>query len=245
MAWREYFIYGVNISLQAGNGTVFTRASIRIDSDADFEFQKTTYQANSGNIRIRYQDDSTGRYLTKISSDLRLIGSNFIGTPFIWSRPYVILAGTTLTVEAADASGKANLLRLVFHGGKIRPGNPPWERRFRALMPFVYNDSVSISANGTAPLRIEIDNDAHFLVQKLTGFKHKDCTISIREGSRDRDWQNQAIYFDCVFGNGQFPNVLYANRFIYRGSVITMDVNDISGQDNYVEVNLIGVKLYE
>ena len=246
MAWREFFVYGLTASLQAGNGTVFSRSSIRIDSDADFEFQKTVYHATSGNIKLKYQDDSSGRYLIKTASDMRIIAGNFVGTPFIWPRPYIILAGTTFTVEAADASTVANVLRLAFLGGKIRPGTPPWEKRFRGLVPFVYNTGlIDVAANGSMNLRIEVDNDAHFLVQKLTGFKVGSCTVSIREGSRDRDWQNQAVHFDCLFGNGQLPNVMYANRFVYRGSVVTIDVNDLSGLANQVELSFVGVKLYE
>lgn len=244
--WKEFFAYGLLRTLAAGTGAVYTDNPIRIDSDADFEFQKTCYHATNGNIRVRYRDDSSGRYLIKTSANLRTIGGNFAGTPFIWPRPYVISAGTTLTIELADNSGIPNTLRLAFHGAKIRPGTAPWERRFRGLVPFVYSTGADIiPANAAITLRIEVDNDAHFLVQKLTGFKSGSCTVSFREGARDRDWQNQAVHFDALIGNGQFPNVMFANRFIYRGSVITIDAQDLSGFNNDIEINLVGVKLYE
>ena len=258
MSWREFFIYGINfLNLPAGTGALFTPGMLRFDADADFDFQKTVFFATSGNIRIRLQDDTVGRYLIKNSANLRDIGGGFIGTPFIWPRPYSILAGTTMTVEVADASGAVNNLRLAFHGAKIRPGDPPWGhfdpstnkiiwRRYRAVVPFVYNSGVvNFAANASTTIQIAVDNDAHFLVQKITGFTLGGCLLEFREAAKDIGWQNTGIYPTSILGNGQFPNVLFSNRFILRGSVVSLNVQDLSAAANQVEVNLIGVKLYE
>lgn len=258
MAWKEYFVYGINFtSLNAGSGVVYTSDVLRVDSDSDFELQKMTYWATNGNIRLRIRDDSSGRYIIKNSVDLRNIASNFIGVPFIFPRPYQFLAGSTVTVEVSDASGLANSLRLYFQGAKIRPGDPPWGifdsvqrkliwKKYKSLMPFVYGTELRpIAANSNTYTRIEVDNDAHFLVMKITGFSTGPCLIEFKEGARGRDWQNIPVHSSSFLGNGQFPNVLYSERFIYRGSVISINVQDLSGSSNNVEINLIGVKLYE
>jgi len=245
MAWREYFAFGSFRILTAGAGAVFEDLAVRIDSDADFEWQRTTYNATSPLIYLRFRDESMGRYLNKLNSDIQAVGSNFAGTPFILPRPYVIQAGTNFTTEAADYSGFANTLRFTMQGAKIRQGKAPWDRRFRALVPFIYPVRQLVGAGLTASLRIEIDNDAHFLVQKISGTRTGACLINFKEGSRDRDWFNQDLEFDTVIGNGQFPNVLFASRFIYRGSVIAINLQDLTGAPNTVEIDLIGVKLYE
>ncbi len=246
MSYREYFVYGLTTTLVAGSGVSFTESNIRIDSDADFELHKLCYNATNGNVRVRMRDSSLGRYFIRDSSDLRAIASNFIGTPFITPRPVPILAGTNYIVELSDASGVANTVRFAFHGAKIRPGVSPWERKYRAVFPFPYGTQLQpVAASSTVSLRIEVDNDAHFLVDKITGHSQGSCTITIRESSRDRDWSNAALHFDTIVGNGQFPNILYANRFVARGSVISIQVQDLSAVANQIEVILWGRKLFE
>ena len=158
----------------------------------------------------------------------------------------MLTAGSNLLVESSDRSGNPNTLNWCFAGAKIRAGEAPWKRRFRAVRPFTYSTvETSIGANGSSSLRIEVDNDSHFLVQKITGTREGRCTVEFKEGARDRDWQNTPLAFDAIVGNGQFPNVLFANRLVYRGSVIIAQVADLSGASNLVEICLHGVKMYE
>jgi hypothetical protein len=254
--WKEYFVYGTSKTLSAGNGTAFETMNIRIDSDADFEFNKTTYVATNDRIKVKYKDDSYGRYLTKGLPDIKtLAGRNTLAMglsnsflPFVWPRPYIISAGTNFVVEASDFSGASNTLRIAFHGGKLRSGVAPWTRRFRAAVPFVYSftdGAVTVSANSTANPRIEIDIDSHFVVQKITGIRTGEALVLINEGARGREWMNTQVHIDNIIGNGAFPNILTANRFIIRGSVVSFNIQDLSGADNSIEINLIGVKLYE
>ncbi|HDK42887.1 MAG TPA: hypothetical protein ENG87_05890 [Candidatus Pacearchaeota archaeon] len=254
--WKEYFIYGISKTLTAGTGTSFESNNMRIDSDADFEFNKSTYVATNDRIKLKYKDDSIGRYLTKGQPDIKAIaGRNILPMglsnsfiPFIWPRPYIISAGTNFVVETADYSNAANTLRLAFHGGKIRQGEAPWKKRFRAAVPFVYsftNGSQTVTANSTITPTIEVDIDAHFLVQKITGIRTGEALVLINEGARGREWSNVALHIDNFIGNGSFPNILMANRFILRGSVVSFNIQDISGASNVIDIDLIGVKLYE
>lgn len=243
--WREFFAYGLNQSLSAGNGTIFQSTNLRLDSDSDFEAHKLVYNAKSANVRIRMRTDQ-GLYLTKQEVNLRNTAGNFAGTPFIFGRPHVFVAGSNLTVESADRSGASNTLRLSFLGAKIRQGTAPWDRRYRAVRPFTYStEEVRVGANQTSSLRIEVDTDSHFLVQKIAGTREGDCLIEFKEGGRDLDWQNTPLHFDTIVGNGQFPHVLFANRFVRRGLVLIVQIQDLSGISNLVEVALHGVKMYE
>jgi len=262
MAWEEYYVYNTTFTdLEGGSGTVFTENEIRIDTDADFKFIKTIHQPVTARARIRYRDDTTGRFLMKGSQDLRTISSHSLYNvspgsplppgfvPFIWPRPYIIPAATTFTVGAADFSGLTATLRMTFHGTKVRQGQAPWERKYRAMVPFVYPLSnagtVDIPASGTTTAAIPTDNDAHFVVYKIVGARDGACTLTIKDGARDRQWMNEAIHFDNFVGNGGFPNILPAPRFIPRGTVMSVNLTDLSGAANTVEINLVGIKLFE
>jgi hypothetical protein len=264
--WKEFFAYDVTFTnLPAGTGVAFTDAALRIDTDSDFEFLKSIYQPTSARVRVKYRDDTNTRFLQKAAQDIRTIGGTSLYSmapgnptppgfvPFIWPRPYIIAGSTTLTVSAADFSGLISTFRLTFHGAKIRPGKAPWDRKFKAVVPYVYPinptgavpGTVTVAANGVQPTAIPTDNDAHFLVYKVVGTRTGACTLTVKDGDRDREWMNQAVHFDNFVGNGHFPNILSTPRFVRRGSVIAITLTDLSGAANTVELNLVGVKLYE
>lgn len=260
--WREYYCYSALFTaLPGGTGVTFTDVEIRIDTDSDFEFVKTIFQPTTGRARVRYRDDTNGRFLQKGTQDIRTIGGTALYSmapgsptppgfiPFIWPMPYTIPAATTFTVSAADFSGLSYNFHVTFHGNKIRQGDSPWDKKWRAKIPYVYplsnTGTVAIGANGSASASIATDNDAHFLVQKITGTRTGACLVTIKDGARDRQWMDSPVNFDNLVGNGHFPNILPSPRFIARGSVIAYTFTDLSGLANQAEVNLEGVKLYE
>jgi hypothetical protein len=139
-------------------------------------------------------------------------------------------------------------MRLAFHGAKIRSGAAPWQRQFRAAVPFVYgftNGAATVAASGTSSQNIEVDIDSHFLVQKIVGIRDSAALVTIGENARGMNWMNTAIEFDNLVGNGAFPNILPAPRFIRRGSVVTVNLQNLSGLPNTINISLIGTKLYE
>ncbi len=262
MSWEEYYVYQTTFTnLAGGTGVQFTDSEIRIDTDANFKFMKTMHNPITARARVRYRDDTNGRFLMKGSQDLRTISGHAIFSmapgaptlpgfvPFIWPRPYIIPAATTFTVSASDFSGLTNDLRISFHGAKIRPGQSPFQRKYRAMVPYVYpistTGTVTIGANGSTTASIATDNDAHFVVYKLVGSRTGACTLTIKDGARDRQWMNNAVHFDNIVGNGHYPNIFPAPRFIPRGVVIAISLADLSGASNTVELNFVGVKLYE
>jgi len=250
--YEEYFVYATNASLSAGDGTVFEEFNVRIDSDSNFKFLSTLFVATSPQIYIKMQDDSIGRYLTKKGTDIQAIGGRSLtGTtenlflPFRWPKPYIIRAGTNLALQISDYSGSANTLRLAYHGSKIQPGVAPWDYKFRATMPMVYSVKKTLAANSSDTAVIDIDIDSHFLIKDIVGVRTGGALVTISEGARNRDWSNTSIHIDNIMGNGQFPNKLPSPRFIQKGSTIIFNLQDLSGFANTVEIDLVGVKLYE
>lgn len=261
--WEEYFVYSMaNIAVPLGNGTVFNplQAGFRLDTDADFKLWKLAYFATSGNIRVRIRDDTLGRYFSKSDMGLPSIAGNFIGTPFILPEPYRFAAGTPIAIEIADASGAANLLRLTLHGCKINPGIAPWEeaqgkmRRYRGIISNVYNTVpaiTTIAAGGTVTISIPVDNDAPFLVKKLTGINYGpvgSILVDVKNTSPDMghdNWSSAPIPFECLFGNGQFPNILYNYKYVGKLKVITINCQNTAVVAVNIEMNFAGIKLFE
>ena len=248
---EEYFAYIVNTTLPGASGTVFTDNTIRIDTDANFKLQAVTFVATSPNILMKLQDGITGRYLTKNAVDLNAVGGRSLvagtGTnsfmPFRWTKPYILRGGSNIICQLSDYSTASNTLYLAFHGSKQKPGVSPWEYKFRAALPMIYNFRKTIAANATGVGLIEIDLDSHFLVQSIVGFRTGAAYLTISDG-KDKSWCNTSIHIDNLIGNGAFPNRLITPRFLQKGSVLSVQVQDLSGSSNTVEIDVVWTKLY-
>jgi hypothetical protein len=258
-AWKEYYIYNIeNTSLAAGTGVTFTDTTIRTDTDADFELIRRSHVATNSRILVQFKDDAYGRLYQNSALDLRDISGAPVSDitvgsavqhkgilPFTLPRPILIRAATTYTASLSDASGLANSLRMSLHGAKIRPGKAPWNEPWRARPEFDYTTgAVTIAANQTSSVNISINIDAHFLIHKITSTRGGNALITVKDGATDRQWMNTAVHIDNFAGNGHFPNILPAPRFIYKGSVINVTIQDLSGASNTIRLNFHGEKLF-
>jgi hypothetical protein len=226
-------------------------------------------------FRLRYKDDASGRFLMKASEYSKTISGTAAAMtipngdmydncfmPFIWPRAYVIASSSTFTVEAADDSGVSNNVYMSFHGNKVRAGKAPWQRKnYRSFVPYVYPianissttsvpsnpvaGTIVVGANNTVSSPIATDSDADFLIFKIVGRRTGPALVTIKDGSTDRQWMDQAMHIDNLIGNAMFPNVLPSPRFVERGSVISTSIQDLSGATNTIEMQFIGVKLFE
>lgn len=264
--WGEFFLYNTTFSaLTANSPNGYTQNEIRIDSDADFSFIKTMYFPTNDNpdIYVKYKDDSSGRYLMKNGINLRTVGGrslaldnsgSFDHRAYIWPTPYNQRRASTFTVEAANSHPVlAPDVYLSFHGAKMRPGIAPWKRP-GTRMPYTYalqknlatlpDGVVRIAANQTISVGVSVDKDADFVCKAIMGSADGSCLVTIQEMGRDRQWMNTATHIRNVIGSGAFPNILAAPRFVPRGSVINFSIQDISGAQNDVEINMSGLKLF-
>ena len=257
--FKEYYINTIeNTALTAGTGAAFTDTTIRLDTDSDFELIKRTHIATDNRILARFKDDAYGRFFQNAALDIRSISGPPVANiaagdpnptrgilPFVLPRPVLIKAGTTYTAEFSDNSGLANSIRLALHGAKLRNGKAPWDEPWRARPAFDYTTGlVTIPANQTASSNITVNIDAHFLIHKITATRTGAALITVRDGASDRQWMNVPTHIDNFAGNSQFPNILAAPRFIYKGSAINITIQDLSGASNAVRINLHGEKLF-
>jgi len=264
--WKEYYVYSTLFTaLPVGTGLAYSDGEIRIDSDADFEFSKTMYFSSNdnANVYLKYRDDSTGRFLMKNAASARTIGGRALSVdnsgafdfrPFLWPLPYKIRRGTTFMVQAANSNAIiAPNVYLAFHGAKMRQGLAPWKQP-ALKMPYVYGltrsantlpeGTVQIPANGTITATISVDKDSSFVATKMTGSATGSCLVTIQEQGRDRQWMNTSTHIRNILGSGAEPNILPSPRFVEKGSVISISLQDLSGAVNNIEMNFIGFKMF-
>lgn len=262
--WEQYFVYGMSNTAIAALGAVID-TSIKLDGDYNFNLWKLCYQATSGNLLFMLKDD-TGEYFTNGLSTIRSLASNFIGTPFIFSEPKRFMAGTEVTMSAADLSGFANSLRLAMHGCKLKAGLAPWEsasgrmKYYEQIQPFDYvpeppaggslDRRFTVPASGTMSVNILIKNDGPFLVKKLMGSISVPgaLLVDIKEGGGaggggEDNWTSTSIPFELMFGNGQFPNYMYHYRYVDRLGVITVNLTNTQAVAVTGDVVFHGIKL--
>lgn len=259
MSWKEYYVYNFeNTALDAGTGIAFTDTVVRFDSDADFEAMKFHHIATDSRVYVRMADDAYGRQFQNTRIDLRALSgtilfttgvvdvgispNNFLGS--LIGTPMLVRAATTYTMQFSDFSNVANSIRLSMHGAKLRNGEAPWKKNWKAKVPFYYSGQATVGASSSASINISINIDSHFLVQRITGVRDGAATINIIDGATDRAWMDRPMHIDNLVGNSQFPNVLVAPRFVQRGAVINVQLQDLSAAENDIEVVLHGVKLF-
>ena len=257
--WKEFFVYNFqNTSLPAGTGNAFEDTVVLFDSDAAFEGMKLIHVATDSRIYMKMADDALGRQYQNQELDLRTVSGTRLFTsgvvdvgihpnnflPSILTVPMYIQAATSITTQFADFSGAANSIRLALHGAKIRAGVAPWNKKWNARIPFWYTNSVDLDANGSGSFVISTNMDSAFLVQKITGTRTGPATINIYDGSTGRSWMDRPMHIDNLVGNSQYPNVMTAPRFIPRGAVVNIQLTDLSGAANTIDLVFHGQKLF-
>jgi len=267
VVWGEYFCYSTQFTaLPVGTGIAYSVNEMRIDSDADFQFLKTSYFSTNDNVDalVKFKDDTMGRYLMKTGTLLRTVAGRNLNLdnsgspdfrPYIWPTGYIIRRATTFSVEIASTHAILTpTIYLTFHGFKMRTGIAPWKKPGTTKVPYVYTLTRSgatvpdgtyvVPANQTASISVSTDKDSNFVCKKITGSATGPCLITIQDMGRDRQWMNTGVHFNNIAGSGAFPNVLAAPRWIQRGSVMNITVQDLSGATNTIVFNLIGEKIF-
>jgi len=143
--WTEYYIYNANFSLAAGTGLLYVPVDVQMDSDADFQWIKTTFVATQPKVYIKMQDDTSGRQLMKNAVELAALAGQGVTVDayarakdfraFVLPALYTFRAKSSITVHAAN-DGVENSLRMCFHGQKVRAGLSPLLQPAVAKIPF-------------------------------------------------------------------------------------------------------------
>lgn len=258
--WKEYYIYNFeNTALSAGTGTVFVDSDIKLDLDADYELVKRSHVADDNRIMVSFKDDATGRNYNNIPLDIRTISGAPVGDitlppaidqigfqPYVLPLPVIYRAASNITAGFADYRNSGdNSIRMALHGSKLRCGLAPWNRQWKSRLYFDYALSVSIDASQTLATSISTNIDSHFMVKKITGIYDHDFLITVKDGATDRQWMDKATHCRNFIGSARLPNVLPAPRFVYRGSVIYVTMQNLTSSTVTIKIVFSGEKLFE
>lgn len=140
--------------------------------------------------------------------------------------------------------------------GTIQLGDKTYLEKF-----YIYTSIFTITANGFLQPRVVLQGDGGFLLKalavtySLTGSAPN--YFRLRLGNSDgSQWYSSAgvvaagagndrVHSTSMLGNGQFPFPLVPYILYLPNGAINLDVQDLSGQSNQVEMAFIGSKIYD
>lgn len=263
MAWKDYFIYSFNfLPLAAGVGdalaavSVFTDNLLRIHPQSDFQGLKSAYVSTDPRVYIQFFDQSTGRYFTQVPGvdaraflgTLLAIGPGANALQFRnFGQPVKLSGGAPFNCRASDFSGAPNTVRISIHGVKLRPGNPPWtdlKRNYYKDEYFVYPVQIALLANQTSQNAIAADLDADWFITRILCQRTDAALIKFTTGTSEYEWQDKPVHLDNFSGNIAGYNILPEPKMIQAGTVLSIELSDISGNPNVITLSIEGIKRY-
>ncbi len=262
------YIYNAIISVPAGNsasnmGTPSSPYALGIQP-ADFAIVKSSFYADNGtravNINMYRSEDglpsigigsssallqTTKGFLPQYAPLQSIAGSGAF--PYIWKPPEFIKANNIRTIALADRSGSATAYNvyLSFSGTQYIPASSalikgPWN----AIRPYpLCSDLITVGANAIVPFNLHVSNGdfvCRAILMKSTG----SCLVDISYNSimlTSGSLHSQNIGGETL--NGTMPLVLTAQMDILNNSDIQVNVTDMSGASNDVQITFIGFYL--
>lgn len=261
--FREYFIYNISKTLDGASGTAYTNIPLTIDKDHDFELKRKIHQATDDRINLKIFDEKKGRYIQKGTVDLRMESGKILTTgmmtntvgflPYNEPKPYKFERNSSLRIEASDASGSSNTLRMALHGDKLKEGETPFKYSPKSLQtPIIYETTLlTIAGNTTGQVVLHTDQDGDFLCTKLTGVivpasGTASGLVTIEDFGRtdERGWQKEPTHIFNLIGNAQFPNNFTSPRYVKRNSTLVVSYQNLTAISVTMLLQFHGMKVF-
>jgi len=110
--------------------------------------------------------------------------------------------------------------------------------------PFSIVFDVTLSANQEMLQQgVFIDSDGDFVLKGLVGTQTGNYQIRFRLPS-GRSWPSGYVRNGNLIGSAQFPVPVEPNAVFPAGSKIALDIKDLSGASNTIQIVLVGSKLF-
>lgn len=229
--------------------TVFTALQLQtltIPTYSDSFFVITKLVATStGTFTGRFYNGSTGRVLQDVAvNNVNLFGT--IQLPNILRDPIVLPPSSNLQLQLTDTSNSGNTIQISLVGYRWFDLSkyPILSKAGARLDWYMFSASAVITGNGQANLITRIDADADFLVRKIVGNRTGAYTLQISDSAAADSWQDQPVSDANQVGTAQYPYLLAKPRLIGRNSTISIQMNDLSGSTNTVQLIYEGAKVY-
>lgn len=219
---------------------------------------------STARVSMQISDGSTPRTLMNFSQLLTnmfgvLSNVNSPNKPYRLSEGIYVIEGGSLDIALTDTSGSSNSIYPVAHCArytsvKYDPKLAEIRKRLAdkqfISMPFWYTTDggpVAVTGSAAATAGISIASDHHFLLRKISATAtSRNFTINLTNlgtGKSLIDGTNQdnfQIPASLWLGDGNFPFVLPEPFLFEAGDKIRVDLTDLSGSTNTVDLCLHG-----
>lgn len=238
----QYFHYSTPLTTVAASG--FQVFNVPIYPDSYFVIKKLV-STQAGTFLARLVNGATGRYF----QNLAIGNANLFGTIQLPNRladPIVIPPSSNLQVEITDTSAAPNAIQAALVGFRVfNLQNPPTPTKAGALLSwYQYAVNVALAGNDIQVATIRIDADSDFLIRKIVSTQGGAYTLKISDSGAKDYWFDNEQTNGNVAGTAQYPNFLARPRMVVRNSTINVEVRDLSGAANAVQLVLEGAKVY-
>ena len=245
---RYDFLYSGTATLAAAVGAT-GEIDIKTQQDSVFVVQ-TLSAVYASPFHARFSDDGNGTAW----GNAQVQNYNLFGTVFrpnILIQPIMVFPTSKIVIELTNDLAVANAIEVVLGGYKIfQPANRPTSGR-RLDQWFQYSGTIALTALQADQFSIGINSDAPFEIQKMmAGYTGAptvalgDFNARMSDSGLGKAWSDRLVRRDNQFGTAEYPRILPFSKLVGANSTITVEVEDLSGLANTVEVVLEGVKRY-
>ena len=107
---------------------------------------------------------------------------------------------------------------------------------------FGYTLPVALGANERKDFQLLIDADSDFLVEKVYSFETGPFRLQVLDSTTSYQWFSDRIRMDNFFGDAEYPNELPTPIALRRGTTLNLDIEDLSGAPNTLELVFEGYR---
>lgn len=120
------------------------------------------------------------------------------------------------------------------------------ERQVQSIVPYhLCTERTTVAGSGTATLTVQVPGDADFECRYINASATSvNATIQITDGGTRMEMLNRAAFIALVTGTGSQPYVLPSPGYFVRNSSIQVDLADLSGTANVIQVVFCGFLVY-
>lgn len=244
------FRYSTAGTIPGGVGTGVLPLKITTHSDSYFVIQKLI-AVNAFEFTCQIQETGSGILL----SDSPIYNVNMWGTaqrPAILIDPLVLAPSSDIKFALVNQNAGANAVQLILEGYKHYDlKNPPVMKSQSLLKPFQgsikwfdYSADVSLAANAFTSIPIKIQSDSNFILRKYIGKSTGNFSLRLSDTASGSQWSDNLIQRDNFLGTAQYPAILHKSRWVRKNSTIQVELQDLSGAPNTIQVVLEGAKQY-
>ncbi len=239
----QYFHFSTPLTTLLTGQTA--NVNIPIYSDSYFVLKKLT-STQSGTFLANLINGATGR----VFSSAPVGNANIFGTiqfPNRLADPVIMPPSSNIQLQITDTSGLlTNVVQVSLIGYRCFDlKNPPVSMLGGAVLVwYQYVINIPLAGNDTLTGIVRVDADSDFLVRKIVSTQAGAYTIKVSDSGAQDYWTDNEQTNGNIAGTAQLPNFLARPRLVARNNTINVEIRDLSGAPNSVQIVFEGAKVY-